>query len=290
MPPINRRKFLKVSAALAASGAIAVAADGILLEPNHPRLVRVDIALKRLPEAWEGLRIVQLSDFHYDEHFSAVPLRKAVDIVNGLRPDAVFLTGDFVTVPLFGRRSSGITAIGPCAEILSRLQAPLGLFAVLGNHDVRCGSATVMQTLRANKIEVLRNHALPLEKDGGRIWLAGVDDVIEGKADLSDALLEVPREEPVILLAHEPDFADQVVNAPVDLQLSGHSHGGQIRLPLVGAPYLPEMAQKYPMGLYRIGRLTLYTNVGLGTIRVPVRWNCPPEVTLLTLRKARDVS
>src|SRR5262249_34591136 len=117
-----------------------------------------------------------------------------------------------------------------------------------------------------------------------RLWLAGVDDVIEGKPDMDRTLRGIPGNEAVILLAHEPDFADQVVQYPVDLQLSGHSHGGQVRIPLIGAPYLPELGRKYPWGLRRIGRLTLYTNVGIGTIRVPFRWNCPPEITLITLR------
>lgn len=103
-----------------------------------------------------------------------------------------------------------------------------------------------------------------------------------------DATLKsVPREEAVVLLSHEPDYADEVARYPVDLQLSGHSHGGQVRLPLLGAPWLPEGAQKYPWGLRKVGNLTLYTNAGLGTIRVPVRLNCPPEITLFTLRAPR---
>jgi hypothetical protein len=138
--------------------------------------------------------------------------------------------------------------------------------------------------LRQAGIQVLRNRAVPLERDGKRIWLAGVDDVLAGVDDLDEALRGVPAAEAVILLVHEPDFADQAATYPVDLQLSGHSHGGQVRFPFVGALYLPKLARKYPLGLRHIGRLKLYTNPGVGTLRIPVRWNCPPEVTLIRLR------
>ena len=111
-----------------------------------------------------------------------------------------------------------------------------------------------------------------------------MDDVLAGRPDLGLALRGIPTDEPVILLAHEPDWADYVAPHPVDLQLSGHSHGGQIRFPLIGAVVLPELARKYPWGLRRIGSLTLYTNAGIGTILVPMRLNCPPEITLITLR------
>src|SRR6185437_12458805 len=110
------------------------------------------------------------------------------------------------------------------------------------------------------------------------------DVLVKRGADLPSVLRPIPSGEPVVLLAHEPDWADYVARYPVDLQLSGHSHGGQIRLPLVGAPYLPELGRKYPRGLRRIGSLALYTNVGVGTIRIPMRLNCPPEVTQITLR------
>jgi len=124
-----------------------------------------------------------------------------------------------------------------------------------------------------------------MERDGARFWLAGVNDVLSQTADLSKTLGSVPAGEAVVLLAHEPDFADEAANFPIDLQLSGHSHGGQVRIPLLPPLYLPKMAKKYVWGTYHIGPLTLYTTAGLGTIRVPVRLNCPPEITLLTLRR-----
>jgi len=111
--------------------------------------------------------------------------------------------------------------------------------------------------------------------------------VLEGRPDIDRVLAGVPPNEVVVLLAHEPDFADHAAARPVDLQLSGHSHGGQVWIPGIGAPWLPPLAVKYPRGLYRMGKLTLYTNIGIGTIRAPIRLNCPPEITLITLRAGK---
>jgi len=284
----SRRKFLQAGAAVAAAGALAVVGDGVIFEANRPQLVSIEIPLSRLAESWDGFRIVQLSDLHYDDHFSAVPLTKAVALINRLQPDLVVVTGDFVTTP-FGRHRSDLRraarAIEPCARLLAQMGARVGIVGCLGNHDLGTDPAYVSAVLESHGISVLRNRSMPLERDGARLWLAGLDDVLEGKPDLALALKGVPPAEPVILLAHEPDFADYVTHA--DLQLSGHSHGGQIRVPLLGAPYLPAMGRKYPRGLRQIGPLTLYTNIGLGTIVVPMRLDCPPEVTLITLRRAR---
>jgi predicted MPP superfamily phosphohydrolase len=284
VPPLTRRTFVK---AAAATGMLAITADAALIEPNRPRLVRVDIALPRLPANFDGLTIAHLSDFHFDPYFSVTPIEAAIRLVNDVKPDIAVLTGDFVTLPLLKTRATVMAAtrqIEPCADLLRQLRAPLGIWAVLGNHDVFTHALHVETTLRHSGIQVLRNRAVSRERDGTRIWLAGVDDVLAGVDDLNRALHGVPAADAVILLVHEPDFADQVANYPVDLQLSGHSHGGQVRFPFVGPIYLPELGQKYPLGLRQIGRLKLYTNPGVGTLRIPVRWNCPPEVTLIRLR------
>ena len=139
--------------------------------------------------------------------------------------------------------------------------------------------------MQAVGIPTFSNTSVAIEKDGGRFWLAGVDDVLGGGADLPEALRRVPGEDAVVLMAHEPDYADHVARYPVDLQLSGHTHGGQIRIPFLRPLYLPPLAKKYVWGLFKIRELTLYTNAGLGTVELPVRWNCPPEITLITVRK-----
>jgi uncharacterized protein len=281
----SRRKFLKAGAAVAGTGALAVAGDGVIFEANRPKVVSIEIPLSRLSGSWDGFRIVQLSDLHYDDHFSVVPLRKAIELVNLLQPDLVVVTGDFITSSFLrshALRMQAAQTIEPCALLVAQLKARFGIVASLGNHDVSVDASHVTAVLQSHGITVLRNRCVALERDGARLWLSGLDDALVGHPHLSMALKGIPPAEPVILLAHEPDFADNVLN--VDLQLSGHSHGGQIRLPLFGAPYLPEMGQKYPRGLRRIGPLTLYTNVGIGTIMIPARLDCPPEVTLITLR------
>ena len=270
--------------------ALAIEGKSIITDTEDPRLVSVEIPLARLPAAWDGLTIVQLSDFHYDPDVTVPPIRRAIEITSRLRPDLIVLTGDFVTVPpfakLFRTKKHSARVAEPCAALLAELSAPLGVFAVLGNHDADTDPEFIVGCLQANRIQVLRNRSLPFERQGKRFWLAGVDDVLEGDPDLDLTVKGIPSDEAVVALIHEPDYARRVAEHPVDLQLSGHSHGGQIVLPLVGPPYLPPLGRQYPKGLYRLGQLTLYTNVGLGTIRIPARLNCPPEVTLIKLRTA----
>jgi len=263
----------------------AIAVDASVFEPNSPKLVEITLPIKRLPAAWDGLRIAQLSDFHYDEDFSVIPLRKAVDVINSLKPDLIVLTGDFVTSPFFvSRRKRAGGLIDPCAQLLTKLKAILGLYACLGNHDASTDPHRIFDSLQNHQITVLKNRSIPLEKDGKRLWIAGVDDVIGGSPDMDVTLQKIPADETVVLLAHEPDYATHVSKYPVDLQLSGHSHGGQVRIPLIGAPILPELGVKYSKGLYQVGKLALYTNVGIGTVNLPVRFDCPPEITLITLK------
>jgi predicted MPP superfamily phosphohydrolase len=280
---ITRRKFIALAAA---AGASAIAIDSTVIEPNRPRIVRQDIALRRWPERLEGFTIALLSDLHYDPYCSVHPLKAAIGMVNGLRPDLIALTGDFVSAPWFGSNAKAASAAEPCAELLRQMQAPHGLWAALGNHDFFTNPAFVTGALRASGIQVLINQSIAIEANGSRFWLGGVNDLLGGRADLSATLHPVPTGEPTILMAHEPDYADFVARHLIDLQLSGHTHGGQVRLPFVGALYLPDLGKKYVSGLYRVGPLTLYTNPGLGTIQVPVRLNCPPEITLLTMRRS----
>jgi predicted MPP superfamily phosphohydrolase len=258
-----------------------------VLAPNRPHVVRREIVLRRWPAELDGFTIAQLSDFHYDPYFSIHPLKAAIGMVNTLNPDLIVLTGDFVTVPQFGGDDEkGAAEAEPCALLLRQMRATHGLWAVLGNHDWFTNPNRVASALRAQGISVLANLSVPIESAGGRFWLSGVNDVVGGGSDLSAALSKVPPDEATILLAHEPDFADYVARYPVDLQLSGHSHGGQVRIPLVGPLYLPHMGRKYVWGSYKIGTLSLHTNPGLGTMGVPVRFNCSPEITLLTLRRS----
>jgi uncharacterized protein len=234
----------------------------------------------------DGFTVALLSDFHYDPYFSVHPLRAAIGMVNETRPDLIVLTGDFVSIPLLGKSAEGAAAAEPCAQLLQQMRAPHGLWAVLGNHDDETDPSRVTGALRDNGIHVLRNQSAPIEKDGARFWLAGIDDLLGRTSDISATLRGIPSDEATVLLAHEPDYADHVASHPVDLQLSGHSHGGQVRIPLLRPLVLPPLGRKYIWGRYQIRELMLYTNPGLGTVDIPIRLNCPPEVTLLTLRRA----
>jgi hypothetical protein len=178
-----------------------------------------------------------------------------------------------------------------CAKVLRELKCSQ-CYAVLGNHDLFAGATEVTESLVSNGIPVLTNASVPIERGGSRIWLAGVDDPGAGKPDpelaIPAAIRNVPNE-PVMLMSHAPDYVDDLLTHPggqaVDLVLSGHTHGGQIRLPFLGPMVLPLMGRKYVDGLFRFGRTQLYVNRGLGTVGVPFRFACPPEITLITLRK-----
>jgi predicted MPP superfamily phosphohydrolase len=282
----TRRQFLYTGAAVVA-GVTALGTDGYL-ESYNLQLSKIEIPLHRLPHQFDGFTIVQLSDFHYEEEFSAIPIRRSVELVNHLHPDLVVLTGDFVTVPMFSFGSqaarTAANAVFPCVAVLSHIQSRMGSFAILGNHDAHSNPALVQSGLRAHGIPLLKNSCVAIEYGGARFWLAGIDDALEGQPDLGAAIEKIPTGEPIILLAHEPDFADEAALTAVDLQLSGHSHGGQIWIPGLGAPWLPPLARNYPRGFYKIENMVLYTNVGIGTIRAPIRINCVPEVTHITLR------
>jgi predicted MPP superfamily phosphohydrolase len=280
--PVNRRKFLKLTAI---GGVSAVGVNSFLLEPNLPTVVHQEIKLRRWPSQLDGFTIALLSDFHYDPFFSVHPIRHSIDLVNNLHPDLVVLTGDFVTVPLSGDPVAAAAAAEPCAELLGQMRAPFGVWAVLGNHDIFSDPTRIVDALAAKGIQVLSNRAVPIEKDSARFWLCGVDDVMGGFPDLVATLQNVPGGEASVLLAHEPDYADYVTRYPIDLQLSGHSHGGQVRLPLVTPLFLPDLARKYVWGLFKVGGLTLYTTAGIGTVRAPVRLNCPAEITFIRLSR-----
>lgn len=283
-PQLSRRRFLKVSAGAGAACLLGVTADAALIEPRRPLIERHSIRLARLPSELDGITIAHLSDFHHDSQSSAELIRHAVRTTNELKPDLIALTGDYVTVSAFGGHASAAHHAKPCAQILSDLRAPLGVFGVLGNHDQ--DARTIARTLEVYGIAILRNYHLYVERAGARLWIAGIDDVLEGGANLDQALRGIPAEDCTILLAHEPDYADVAAHYRVDLQLSGHSHGGQVTLPILGPPYLPPLARKYPRGLRQVGPLALYTTRGLGTTFLPIRFDSPPEITFLTLRSA----
>lgn len=278
---LTRRQFLKLALS-ASAGAATLAAGGsvysALIEPQWLSVDRVTVPLARLPRELDGFTIAQLSDLHHGPYVGDDEIRVAVEAANRLQPDAIVLTGDFVT-----READ---RIGDCARVLGGLHARFGVWAVLGNHDHWTDAGTITRALETHSIPVLMNDAVPIDHNGRRLWIAGVDDVWEESCDLDRAVRHIAPNEVTVLLAHEPDFADEAARYPIDLQLSGHSHGGQVRLPFYGAPILPHLGRKYPIGLAQAGALRVYTNRGLGVVSPPVRFNCRPELTLLTLQSS----
>lgn len=273
---LNRRQFLKLLGASVASGGLSALGGygyATQVEPYRLSVERLTLPLTGWPERLAGLTVAQLSDFHLYPFTPLWFVEEAVAATNALQPDVVVLTGDYV--------SDSAESIFDLAPVLARLNPRLGLAAILGNHDHWAGAPTVRRGLRAAGIPLLENSCLTLSNG---LIIAGLDDPWAGRPDLPATLAGVSGNAPLLLLAHEPDFADEFTQDPrVRLQLSGHSHGGQVRLPGLGAPFLPRYADKYDLGLYQVNQAWLYTNRGIGMTGAPVRFNCPPEITLITL-------
>jgi predicted MPP superfamily phosphohydrolase len=248
------------------------------VEPTWFETVEIDLALPRLPEVFHGYRIVQISDFHM-EWTGQERLFDIVGRVNGLTPDLVVMTGDYVT-RTYSR------AVEDLVPPLRALRAGDGVVGVLGNHDYwgHHGPAIIRRVLaESNSIE-LSNKVHTIERDGQALHIAGADSVREGQDRLSRVVQNLPNRGCSILIVHEPDFADKAARTGrFDLQLSGHSHGGQVVVPFVGPPHLPPMGRKYHTGLYKVGSMLEYTNRGLGMVGLPVRFCCRPEITVFTL-------
>ena len=251
------------------------------VEPEDVQVVPVSLVLPRLDAAFEGYRIAQISDIHADGWMTPGRVLSLVNLVNAEAPDLVAITGDFAT---YSRFRSLIRHASRLVAPLRRLQATDGVVAVLGNHDHKTDARTVRRVLAASGVIELHNAVLTLRRGGESLYLCGVDDLKEGAPRLDLALERLSEEGAAVLLAHEPDFADEsVATGRFDLQLSGHSHGGQVGVPLLRYPFLPKLSRKYPTGLYRVGDMFLYTNRGLGA-HPRFRFNCRPEITVFTLR------
>jgi predicted MPP superfamily phosphohydrolase len=276
----SRRRFLKwlAGSLLGGTALTGVGASWTLkIEPRWLVVEEVIVPLRRLPPALDGLRIAHLSDLHLGPDIRAEHLEEAAALTMSLQADLIVLTGDYVT----RRAEYGPGLVKP----LSRLRAPLGVYATLGNHDHWAGAQEIANHLAAAGLSVMRNASRPITRDGATLWLVGLDDVWFGSGDLREALAGVPPDACKVALVHEPDFADRSARHDIDLQLSGHTHGGQVRLPGLGPLILPKWGRKYPIGLQRAGETWVYTSRGVGLVSPPIRFNCPPEIALLTLRR-----
>jgi predicted MPP superfamily phosphohydrolase len=245
-------------------------------EANSLSLERVEIFLKRLPPKLDGFKIIQLSDTHHSPFTSLEHIQRAVKVANRLKPDLFVLTGDYV--------SHDREYIGPVALILGRLKAKYGVHACLGNHDHWTDADLVTSRFREQGINLLINEGFRFESRRGSFWLAGVDDYMVGKTDVPAALKGSFPDELKLLLAHNPIIFREAARLGVDLTLSGHTHGGQIKMRDPDKPrILPQ--RKLKAGLHeRKNGAQIYITRGIGTVVVPMRYQCPPEISLLELK------
>lgn len=278
----TRRKFLATATALGLAGA------GIAGIDRHGlQVIQLDLLHPQLPPGLDGLKIAFLTDLHIANFYGPELAEAAVRLANRSGAHLALLGGDLV------HDWAEPDELAATARAFAGLTAPLGFFGVLGNHDIWAGESgdRVERAMSDAGVPILRNQGRLIEWGGDRLWLAGVDDCWVGRPDLALAMRGVPPGVPTLLLAHEPDWADQAVQHAGEqllFQLSGHSHGGQVRLPGIGPVALPTGGKKYPMGRYSVGEhgLQLYTSRGIGFTTAPIRYGCPQEVTLVTLRRS----
>jgi predicted MPP superfamily phosphohydrolase len=259
-----------------ASG-LAQIARAAFAEPYELAVERHAIGLKRLPRELDGLKVVHLSDIHHSPFTERRQVERAVEVANSLQPDIVALTGDYI--------SHEREFIQPCAEMLGRLRARCGVYAVLGNHDNWVDAPLITDLFRAEGIRVLVNEGLRFEDRGASFWLAGVDDTMVGLEDLPLALSGSRADELKLLLAHNPIILRRAARSGVDLVLSGHTHGGQVTWRSERSAS-GRVRRRILRGLGRRGETQIYVTRGVGTVVLPVRYGCLPEVSLLTLRCA----
>jgi len=246
-------------------------------EAKWLKTTRREITVPALPPEFDGLRVAVLSDIHHGPYLGLDFVRRAVDRANALHPDVIVLLGDYV------HRSPQY--IEPCIAELARLRARAGVYAVLGNHDHWESAPRTRDALAQAGIVELTNTGIWLTRGPARLRLCGVDDLWEGTQSLPAALDDCTEKDAAILLSHNPDYVEEIRDRRVRLVLSGHTHGGQVNIPLRGPPVLPSRyGQKYAEGLVTTPYTQVFVTRGIGTITPPVRFNCRPEIALLTLR------
>lgn len=278
---MNRRKFLIrtfwCGAALAGVGTTAYG----LWEPSQIRIRPQSILLPTLPASFDGKTIAVLTDFHHGPLVGIEFIRAAVSIAQSLNADAYALVGDFAH-----KGTHTAEQLPPCLEAVSVLRAPLGVFAVPGNHDMQDSGRIYRESIRSTPLLDVTNRSVRTLSGADALWFAGVDDFWWGKPNLNAALDGIPAGEAVVLLAHHPDYAETNSDPRVGLVLSGHTHGGQAYVPGLGTAWMPSRyGAKYRGGLVDAPYSQVFVSRGLGEAGIPIRLNCPPEINVLTLAK-----
>ncbi len=290
----SRRTFFQYAAVLAGGFPFLAATYGFAAGRLRFTIERVDVPIANLPPQLDGLRIAQLSDIHIGDYMPPREIARAVAIANDLRPDISFVTGDFV--------SSEGDPLDACITELSRLRAPLGVWGCNGNHEIYAGVEDEAERLfREKGMRLLRATNTVIEHHGGRFNLMGVDyqrDHMTSGEPAGPMLHEIEhlirRDMPNVLLSHNPNSFHRAAELGIELSLAGHTHGGQVKFEIVDHSISPaRLISPFTAGLYRLPmngdrsqKAALYVNRGLGTLGLPVRIGVPPEITLLTLRRA----
>jgi uncharacterized protein len=284
---VTRRNFLKRTFGTALTLVGAGYGGYFYAHKIEPRLLKVthhNIIHKDIPLAFNDFKIVQFSDTHLGFHYDIKQFKKTLEQISSLKPDVIFFTGDLMDAP---NQFPDTEEIVP---LLKSLNAPYGKYSIYGNHDHGgYGSDIYKNIMRKSNFQLLLNESAQIELiDGSSISILGIDDAMLGKPNFEKVVHNIPKEQYKILLSHAPDLADYAVNLGIQLQLSGHSHGGQIQIPFYGALITPPFAKKYREGFYEVttvdSSLSLYVNRGIGTTRLPFRFLSVPELTLFTLQ------
>ncbi len=275
----SRRQFLSSVIAAPLVAISGTAAYARLIEPYNYLVSETDILIRDLPAAFEGFRITHLTDIHHSRILGLGEVRRVVSLAQETRPDVFVLTGDYST--------SYRRYIEPCAEALAALNAPEGVWAVLGNHDHYTDPELTTRALQRHHIAVMNNANTTLQRGSDAIQLSGIDDWTWNAVNWERAFSGLKTSTPTILLSHQPTVLDFGQTQNVSLILSGHTHGGQLSFPFLGAPARFATADlKYARGLFRRGDTQLYVSPGTGVIGLPLRSGVRPEIAVLRLKRA----
>ncbi|OLE53402.1 MAG: hypothetical protein AUG51_13305 [Acidobacteria bacterium 13_1_20CM_3_53_8] len=280
MAGFTRRRFLSSLVAAPLVAVSATSAYATLVEPHDYEVTETDIFIRDLPDGFDGFRITQVSDIHHSRIVGIEEVRRVVELAQATRPDLIALTGDYTTAY---RRY-----IEPCAEALGALSAPEGVWAVLGNHDHNTDPRLTALSLEKKQINVLNNANTQIKRGGDVLQLAGIDDWSWAGADWPRASYGMDVKKTSVLLSHQPIVFDLPEAKNFSLILSGHTHGGQVSLPILGALARFGKEMKYIRGLYQRDGTQLYVSRGTGTIGLPVRLGARPEIAVLKLRRKTE--
>ncbi|PGO27782.1 metallophosphoesterase [Bacillus cereus] len=283
MKKITRRNFLKAGIRTCLYSVITASIGyyyAKYIEPYLLSFTQHTLTSQLIPKSFHGMKILQFSDLHLGYYLSLQHLSQIVSKINAANPDIVLFTGDLID------NYQTYTDTPFVASILKNIQAPFGKFAIYGNHDHGgYGTEYYDHIMRESGFELLQNSEKRIRLlDNSEISIFGLDDILLGKPKIAETLQQARQNTYNIVLVHEPDIAPQIATYPINLQLSGHSHGGQVKIPFLGAIVTPSLAKHYIEGFYSIQDLSLYVNRGLGRTRVPFRFMSKPEITLFTLQ------